>query len=70
MGNACRKVRGVKVKSDAFHRGHSPLLASCCKYQMTAMQISCFLIALLIYGRAHRQRMPGSVLSIIMLSSS
>jgi len=52
----------AKVKSDAFYHGRSVLLASCCKYQMTAMQISLFLITLPICSGAHRQRMPGSVL--------
>lgn len=62
MANASRKVCSAKVKSDAFYHGRSVLLASCCKYQMMAMQISLFLITLLIYSGAHRQRMPGSVL--------
>lgn len=62
MDNAFRKVCGVKAKSNAFYRGRSVLLVSCCKYRMMAMQISLFLITLLMYIGAHRQRMPGSML--------
>lgn len=49
MGNAFRKVRGVKVKLDAFYCALGTLL------QILAMQISLFLITLLIYSGAHRQ---------------
>lgn len=58
MGKGC----GVKVKSDTSYHGCSVLRASCCKYQVTAMQISLFLIVLLIYRRAPRQQTIGSVL--------
>lgn len=57
MGKGC----GVKVKSDTSYHGCCVLLASCCKHQVTAMQISLFLIVLLIYRRAPRQTI-GSVL--------
>lgn len=61
-GQCVGKVCGVKVKSDTSYRGRSVLLASCFKQQVTAMQISLFLIVLLIYRRAPRQQLPGSVL--------
>lgn len=61
-GQCVGKVCGVKVKSDTSYCGRSVLPASCFKHQVTAMQISLFLIVLLIYRRAPRQQPPGSVL--------
>lgn len=53
MGGMFSKVCGVKVMLDGFYCDHSVLLASCCKYQIMVMQMSLFLIMLLIYSGAH-----------------